>query len=244
MLSLPARAEPAHGLSLGGTPKYEAGFKHFAYANPAAFKGGRLTLSNFINFDTLNPYSLKGRAAPLIGLVFETLTEHSLDEPFSEYGLVAQTIDVSADGKSVTFRIHPKARFSDGQPITAADVVYSLNVLRSDVASPLYRYYYADIDKAVARDVFPIYSDYRGESHATGLVKSVLEGDPYKIRGLIVHGASLLTSWPQTPIWRETLSKLDFMVCVDRQLSSQCHLPLDCNLLTPKDLFGDNQEAA
>ena len=63
-----------------------------------------------------------------------------------------------------------------------------------------------DLDLAVARDRFPLYSNYRGESHAGGLVDSVLRGDPYRIRGLIVHGASLLTSWPQTPVWRETLA--------------------------------------
>ncbi len=77
-----------------------------------------------------------------------------------------------------------------------------------------------DLDLAVARDKFPIYSDYRGESHASGLVNSVLNGEPYKIRGLIIHGASLLTSWPQTSLWRETLSKLDFQVCIDRQLTA------------------------
>jgi cysteine desulfurase NifS len=79
-----------------------------------------------------------------------------------------------------------------------------------------------DLARAVARDRFPIYSAYRGESHASGLIGSVLEGDPYRIRGLIVHGASLLTSWPQTPIWRETLSRLDFLVCIDRQLTADC----------------------
>jgi cysteine desulfurase NifS len=77
-----------------------------------------------------------------------------------------------------------------------------------------------DLDRAVARDKFPIYSDYRGESHASGLVQSVLEGDPYRIRGLIIHGASLLTSWPQTALWRETLSKIDFLVCIDRQMTA------------------------
>ena len=77
-----------------------------------------------------------------------------------------------------------------------------------------------DLDLAVARTRFPIYSEYRGESHASGLVKSVLEGDPYRIRALIIHGASLLTSWPQTPLWRQTLSELDFVVCVDRQLTA------------------------
>jgi len=77
-----------------------------------------------------------------------------------------------------------------------------------------------NLDRAVARDRFPIYSHYRGESHASGLVTSVLKGEPYRIRALIVHGASLLTSWPQTPLWRETLSKLDFLVCIDRQLTA------------------------
>jgi cysteine desulfurase NifS len=76
------------------------------------------------------------------------------------------------------------------------------------------------LDRAVARDNFPIYSMYRGEGHASGLVTSVLRGEPYRIRGLIVHGASLLTSWPQTALWRETLSKLDFLVSIDRQLTA------------------------
>ena len=77
-----------------------------------------------------------------------------------------------------------------------------------------------DLARAVARDRFPVYSEYRGESHASGLVDAALKGEPYPIRGLIVHGASILTSWPQTPIWRETLSKLDFVVCIDRQLTA------------------------
>ena len=77
-----------------------------------------------------------------------------------------------------------------------------------------------DIDLAVARDKVPIYSDYRGESHASGLIDSVLEGKPYQIRGLIIQGASILTSWPQTSIWRETLSKLDFQVSIDRQMTA------------------------
>ena len=77
-----------------------------------------------------------------------------------------------------------------------------------------------DLDLAVARQEFPIYSNYRGESHAIGLVDSVLNGEPYLIRALLIHGASLLTSWPQTPIWRETLSRLEFLVCIDRQLTA------------------------
>ncbi len=77
-----------------------------------------------------------------------------------------------------------------------------------------------DLDRAVARDKYPLYSLYRGESHASGLVKSVLEGEPYRIRGLLIHGASILTSWPQTPVWRRVLSELEFVVCIDRQLTA------------------------
>ncbi len=77
-----------------------------------------------------------------------------------------------------------------------------------------------DLDLAVARRDYPIYSDYRGESHAVGLVDSVLKGAPYHIRALLVQGSSLLTSWPQTPIWRDTLAGLDFLVCIDRQMTA------------------------
>lgn len=77
-----------------------------------------------------------------------------------------------------------------------------------------------DVSRALARDRFPLYTRYREESHPLGLVTSVLEGKPYRMRGLVVQGASLLTSWPQTPVWRETLSRLDFLACIDRQMTA------------------------
>ncbi|MFQ5703195.1 MAG: IscS subfamily cysteine desulfurase [Gemmatimonadales bacterium] len=77
-----------------------------------------------------------------------------------------------------------------------------------------------DIELALAREKFPIYSHYRGECHASGLIDSVTRGVPYRVRALIIHGASILTSWPQTEIWHETLSQLDFLVCIDRQLTA------------------------
>jgi cysteine desulfurase NifS len=77
-----------------------------------------------------------------------------------------------------------------------------------------------NIDLAIGRSEFPVYTGYRGEAHAISLVDSVLKGQPYQTGALIIHGASLLTSWPQTPIWREVLSKLDFVVCIDRQLTA------------------------
>jgi cysteine desulfurase NifS len=77
-----------------------------------------------------------------------------------------------------------------------------------------------NLDLAIGRSEFPVYTSYRGEAHAIALVDSALKSQPYRTRALIIHGASLLTSWPQTPIWRETLSKLDFVVCIDRQLTA------------------------
>lgn len=76
-----------------------------------------------------------------------------------------------------------------------------------------------DLSRAIARDRFPLYSHYRGESHAIGLVDSVLKEDPYKIKGLLIHGASITTSWPQTQVWEETLANLDFVACIDRQMT-------------------------
>ncbi|MFQ5522363.1 MAG: IscS subfamily cysteine desulfurase [Acidimicrobiia bacterium] len=77
-----------------------------------------------------------------------------------------------------------------------------------------------EVRRAVGFDRFPLYSKYRGEGHASGLVEAVLNGDPYPIRGLIIHGASILTSWPETPIWEKTLSQLDFIATIDRQLTA------------------------
>jgi cysteine desulfurase NifS len=77
-----------------------------------------------------------------------------------------------------------------------------------------------NVDRAIARDRFPLYTHYREESHAIGLVDSVLNGEPYPLKGLIIHGASLLTSWPESQRWEEALAKLDFIVSIDRQLTA------------------------
>ncbi len=150
----PALAERArHGAALGAALKYPAGFTHYGHANPAAPKGGRLALPAFGKYDTLNPFTLKGRAPLLLqGLVFETLMDTSADEPFSVYGLLAESIEIAADGRSVIFRLDPRARFADGRPVTAADVVFSFKVLRSEAATPFYRFYYNDVSSVQALD--------------------------------------------------------------------------------------------
>ena len=146
-LSFSAHAE--HAYAQFGAPKYAKDFTHFAYANPNAPKGGVLTLSNTgtnSSFDKFNPFSLRGRAAPgLMELMFETLTIYSLDERNTQYGLLAQDIRVAEDLRSVTFSLNPKARFSNGDPVTAQDVKYSFETLTSPLASPSFSAYFADI---------------------------------------------------------------------------------------------------
>lgn len=139
--------------ALGYDPKYPPGFGHFDYVNPDAPKGGELVLSSLGSFDTLNPFTLKGiGAAGLSELVFETLMAPSLDEPFSQYGLLADDARLADDGLSVTFHINPEARFSDGTPVTADDVKFSFDTLKGKAAHPQYRFYWSDIERAVVVD--------------------------------------------------------------------------------------------
>ncbi|NOR26492.1 MAG: ABC transporter substrate-binding protein [Desulforhopalus sp.] len=137
----------AHGVSLDGTLKYEEGFAQFDYTSPNAVQGGRLVLHNIGSFDKMNPFTLKGSAPyGLDALVFEPLAVASFDEPFSQYGLLAEDIEVAADKKSVTFTLNGLAKFSDGTPVTVEDVAYSLNVMKSNQVHPQFNYYYDDIE--------------------------------------------------------------------------------------------------
>lgn len=145
--NLAAIAAPSIGL--GYTPKYSANFKHFDYVNPAAPKGGKIILPGFGNFDSFNPYILKGVSVDgLSELVFETLMVQSADEPYSLYGHIANDIKVAKNKRSVTFKINPKARFSDGSSVLAKDVKISFDTIKSDKGHPSYRFYWADIKQA------------------------------------------------------------------------------------------------
>ena len=137
-----------HGISLDGTLKYSKGFAHFDYVSTEAVKGGELVLHAIGSFDKLNPFTLRGVAPEgLEMLVFEPLTVSSLDEPIAQYGLVAKDIDIADDKLSVVFTIDENARFSDGNPVTAQDVKYTVGLLKSDKVHPFYSYYYEDIGK-------------------------------------------------------------------------------------------------
>lgn len=143
----------ASSQAMGYTPRYADNFSHFDYVNPDAPRGGELVLSGFGSFDNLNPFILKGVAADGLGsLMFESLMLKSLDEPFSQYGLLAEDAVLADDKLSVTFRLRKEARFNDGTPVTAADVKFSFDTQKSDKGHPQYRFYYADIERAVVVD--------------------------------------------------------------------------------------------
>lgn len=148
VLASPLRAEPLHGIAMHGAPALAAGFPHLPYANPAAPKGGRITLGVTGSFDSLNPLIVRGEAVQGIReFVVESLLARSLDEPFTLYPLLARSIDVPTDRSSITFHIDPAARFHDGKPVTAQDVIFSMELLR-EKGRPNHRTYYKKIAAA------------------------------------------------------------------------------------------------
>jgi microcin C transport system substrate-binding protein len=141
-----AAVVPTHGMAMHGDLRYPADFAHFEYANPDAPKGGEVRLSAIGSFDSLHPFILKGRKASQLGLLFDTLTERSDDEAFSRYGLVAKSMEVPEDRSWVIFNLRPEARFHDGSPVTADDVAFSLEVLKTQ-GHPFYRSYFGSVKR-------------------------------------------------------------------------------------------------
>ncbi len=141
-----------HGMAMHGPPKYKVDFAHFEFVNPGARKGGAMYQGAAgATFDSLNPFVLKGTPATGIsGFVFDTLMKPAADEPFTMYGLVAKTIETPKDRSWVAFELDERARFHDGSPITADDVIFTFQTLTSDKAHPFYRQYYYDAVKAEA----------------------------------------------------------------------------------------------
>ncbi|HAK63821.1 MAG TPA: hypothetical protein DCO82_11330 [Alphaproteobacteria bacterium] len=152
-LILPAgvvMAQPEHGLSAFGELKYPRDFTHFDYVNPDAPAGGRLSMigvTGVTSFDSLNGYILKGQPAEGLKLLFDTLMTRAMDEPDAMYGLLAHSVEIAGDGKSVTFFLRPEARFHDGSKVTADDVVFSFDILKKE-GHPLLRLPLRDVGKA------------------------------------------------------------------------------------------------
>ena len=139
----------SHALAMSGSPRYQVGFSHFDYVNPDAPKGGLLRQAAIGTFDSLNPFIAKGNPAQGLGLTYDTLTVKSDDEPFTEYGLLAESIELPADRSWVVFHLRPEARFHDGTPVRAEDVVFSFNAL-VEKGSPTYARYYANVAEVEA----------------------------------------------------------------------------------------------
>ncbi|MES2820312.1 MAG: extracellular solute-binding protein [Pseudomonadota bacterium] len=156
-----AQAAPQHALTLyDEAPKYPANFKHFDYVNPDSPKGGVFRQAGFGSFDSFNPFISKGVAEENIGQIYDTLTRHGLDEPFTEYGLLAEKIEKAPDNSWVRFHLRPEARFHDGHAVTAEDVVFTFEALLEHGA-PHYKGYYADVAKVVAENKLSVRFDFK-----------------------------------------------------------------------------------
>ncbi len=160
-----ALAEPKHGISVFGDLKYAADFKHFGYVNPDAPKGGRIVTmgtGGANSYDTFNGFILKGDAAQGLGLLFDTLMVRAEDEPDAMYGLVAKSADVAADKMSVTFKLRSEAKFSDGTPVTAEDIVNSFMLLK-EKGHPALAMPMRDVASAEILDTETIKFTFKGE---------------------------------------------------------------------------------
>lgn len=170
LCGLPAWA--GHAYAQFGDIKYPPGFSHFDYVNPAAPKGGEIKLPLISSsFDKLNPYTLKGTAAPgLGGLLFDTLLTGNMDESATAYGLLAEDVQVTADGRSATFRLNPKARFHNGDPVLAADVKHSFDQLTSKEAAPQYRIYFSAVSGATVLNERLVRFDFKEPNRELPLI--------------------------------------------------------------------------
>ncbi|HSC63836.1 MAG TPA: extracellular solute-binding protein [Caldimonas sp.] len=151
-----AQGRWVHAYAAFGEPKYPRGFTHFEYLNPDAPKGGTMYLPNpdrRTSFDKLNYYTVKGNAPAGVGLfMMETLAFLGADELQTMYGLLAEEMLVAPDKSAITFRLNPKARFSNGDPVTTEDVKFSYETLTSSYVSPSYQTDYAGVERAVVVD--------------------------------------------------------------------------------------------
>jgi peptide/nickel transport system substrate-binding protein/microcin C transport system substrate-binding protein len=161
----PSAGRWVHAFAAYGQPKYPAGFAHFEYANPQAPRAGTLRLRNpdrRSSFDKYNPFTVRGNApAGVLIWMFENLVVIAQDEPQTMYGLLAEEIFVAPDFSSVQFRLHPKARFANGDRVTPEDVVHSFTMLSGKGAAPSYQTFYASIERAVAVDSRTVRFDLR-----------------------------------------------------------------------------------
>lgn len=162
--------QPAHGIAMHGDLKYGPDFTHFDYVNPNAPNGGAIRLGAIGGFDSLNPFIIKGNAAGGVTMIYDTLLTSSADEAFSEYGLLAKTVRTPKDRSWVEFTLRDEARWHDGEPVTADDVIFSFETLVSKGA-PFYRFYYGSVERAVKVGPKTVRFDFKpGENRELPLI--------------------------------------------------------------------------
>ncbi|MDD1790253.1 extracellular solute-binding protein [Burkholderia gladioli] len=173
-LALPSVALAVPAIAQYDSPKYPPDFTHFDYADPNAPNDGTLNFDNYDeaqSYDSLNPFLVRGSPAPdMKNLMFDTLMQRSWDELASEYPLIADDVEIAPDGLSATFHINPAARFSNGDPITAADVKYSYDTLASPQASPLFNAQFEIIKRAEVVDAHTVRFDFKRAERSAPLI--------------------------------------------------------------------------
>ena len=147
-LKAQANTNISHAIAMHGEPKYSKDFENVEYINPNSIKGGSIVRSAIGTYDSFNPFILKGTSAAGIGGLYETLTTGSSDEAFTEYGLLAETIEWPDDRSWVSFTLRNEAYWHDGKKITADDVVWTFNTLM-EKGHPFYKYYYGDVKEVI-----------------------------------------------------------------------------------------------
>ena len=145
---LKAEINIAHAIAMHGEPKYSKDFEHVDYVNPDALKGGSITLDAFGSYDSFNDFISKGESAVGLGYTYETLTSRSYDEAFTEYGLLAETIEWPDDRSWVSFNLRKEAKWNDGKSVTPEDVIWTFNTLM-EKGHPFYKYYYSDVVEVI-----------------------------------------------------------------------------------------------
>ena len=153
-----------HGMAMHEDLKYKKNFKNFEYSNPDAPKKGKIKLSAIGTFDNLNPYILKGVAAYQTSYLFETLMKSSFDEPFSQYGLLAEKVMLPDHRKWVRFKLRNFAKFSDGTKVTSDDVIFSFKILMSK-GHPAWKNYYNQVEEVLKINELEVQFNFSGETN-------------------------------------------------------------------------------
>ena len=141
-------AENSHGLAMHGDLKYPAGFTNFDYVNPNAPKGGTVRLNAVGTYDSFNSFIVKGNPGAGLGFIYDNLMYGSADEAFSQYGQLAQSVEMPKDRSWIAFTLRPEARWHDGKPVSVEDVIWSFEMLTTK-GTPFYRFYYGNVKDAV-----------------------------------------------------------------------------------------------